>query len=242
MQYTVKRGDTLAGIAVQFGTTVNSIMKANAQIQNPNRITPGQVITVPTPSGGRNYVRYTVQRGDTLTSIARRYGTTIRAILSVNSQITNPNLIYADQVIRIPITEQPEAQPGVPGEKPLRFLSAKLSDGVELQAAAQVPLNPKIALNFDKNAVDDSVWENNKKAITLISQNNVNVPLNITRSEDFSLRQTIFVQPVNPLQPGTTYTLKISPQLRSKNNETLGATTGGQGVSITFKTTGSASS
>ncbi len=241
MQYAVKKGDTLAEIAVRFGTTVNSIMKSNAQIKDPNQITPDQVITVPTPSGGRNYVRYTVRRNDTLTKIAQKHGISVRSILAVNPQITNPNLIYSDQVIRIPVSEEPGVQPGVPGEKPLRFLSATLQNGTNLQGATQVPLNPIITLNFDKNVIDNSLWENNKKSITL-SQNNNKVAINITRSEDFSLRQKIFVQPVNPLQPNTTYTLKISPDFRALNNEILGAATGGQGVSITFKTAGNASS
>ncbi len=240
MQYTVKKGDTLAEIAARFGTTVNVIVKANPQIKDPNQITPGQTITVPTPSGGRNYIKYTVRRGDTLTSIARRHGIGINAILSINPQISNPNLIYTGQVINIPVS--PGVQPGVPGEKPLRFLTATLPDGTDLQGATQVPLSPTITLNFDKNVVDDSVWENNQKSITLVSQSNENVPLNITRSADFSLRQTIFVQPVNPLSPDTTYTLILSPNLKSRNNETLGATTGGQGVTITFKTAGSAAS
>ena len=44
---------------------------------------------------------YIVQRGDTLASIARRYGTTIQAIAQANN-IINPNLIYPDQRLVIP--------------------------------------------------------------------------------------------------------------------------------------------
>jgi LysM repeat protein len=44
---------------------------------------------------------YIVQPGDTLYSIARRYGTTVEAILAVND-ISNPDYIYPGQLINIP--------------------------------------------------------------------------------------------------------------------------------------------
>ena len=46
-------------------------------------------------------VMYTVQRGDTLYSIARRHGVSVWDIVSANG-ITNPNLIYPGQQLRIP--------------------------------------------------------------------------------------------------------------------------------------------
>ena len=49
---------------------------------------------------------YTVQRGDTLSSIAVRYGTTVYAITTANN-IVNPNLIYAGSVLWIPTGSQP---------------------------------------------------------------------------------------------------------------------------------------
>ncbi len=43
--YTVQPGDTLSGIAGQFGTTVDAIVSANG-LSNPNAIWPGQVLTI----------------------------------------------------------------------------------------------------------------------------------------------------------------------------------------------------
>lgn len=45
-------------------------------------------------------ITYTVKRGDTLWAIARRYGTSIEEIVSVNN-IANSNLIYPGQILRI---------------------------------------------------------------------------------------------------------------------------------------------
>jgi LysM repeat protein len=49
---------------------------------------------------------YTVKKGDTLSSIARKYGTTVQALLAANPQITNANLIRVGQFIRIPGKEE----------------------------------------------------------------------------------------------------------------------------------------
>ncbi|MCD2196173.1 LysM peptidoglycan-binding domain-containing protein [Actinomycetospora endophytica] len=44
---------------------------------------------------------YTVRAGDTLTSIAKKFGTTVDALLAINPDITDPNKIFVDQVINI---------------------------------------------------------------------------------------------------------------------------------------------
>jgi peptidoglycan endopeptidase LytE len=55
--------------------------------------------TTPPPASGQTY--YAV-KGDTLRKIAAKFNTTVDAILKVNPQITNPNIIYVGQAITIP--------------------------------------------------------------------------------------------------------------------------------------------
>jgi murein DD-endopeptidase MepM/ murein hydrolase activator NlpD len=50
-------------------------------------------------------IYHTIQKGDTLYNIAKRYGSTVDAILAANPQITNPSVIHLGQVIIIPIGE-----------------------------------------------------------------------------------------------------------------------------------------
>jgi LysM repeat protein len=96
--YVVKPGDTLSGIAGRFGVTLGALEAANPQITNPDLIFPGQVIRIPTKA-----VIYTVQPGDTLSGIAGQFfGVTLGALEAANPQITNPDLIFPGQVIRIP--------------------------------------------------------------------------------------------------------------------------------------------
>ena len=102
--YTVQRGNTLSQIANAYGVTVSHIVEIN-DIQNPNLIYPGEKLritestnTTLNPVIQNNY--YTVQRGDTLSGIARRYGVTVQYLVNLNG-ITNPNLIYPGQLIKV---------------------------------------------------------------------------------------------------------------------------------------------
>jgi len=107
--YIVARGDTLKGLATRFGVTIDSLLAANKDITNVNLIYEGQLLRVnvapttplppaPLPSGQTYYV----QRGDTLRKIAAKFNTTVDAILQVNRNITNPDLIYVGQAITLP--------------------------------------------------------------------------------------------------------------------------------------------
>jgi LysM repeat protein len=106
--YTVRPGDNLFRIALRFGTTIQAIVQANGII-NPRLIRVGQVLWIPSPSGGTPTV-HIVQRGDTLYSIARRFGTTYQVLAAVNG-LSNPRLIYVGQRLIIP-------GPGAPGPTP----------------------------------------------------------------------------------------------------------------------------
>lgn len=98
--YTVQSGDTLSAIASKYGTTYQHLAQLNG-IANPNKIYVGQKLRIDTgynPSTTNEY--YTVQPGDTLSAIASKYGTTYQKLAQMNG-ISNPNLIYAGQKIRV---------------------------------------------------------------------------------------------------------------------------------------------
>ncbi len=98
--YVVRAGDTLFLIARRFGTTVDAIRRANNLATDV--ISVGQVLVIPgavarPTTTGTDYI---VQPGDTLFLIARRYGTTVQALMSANN-LTSTN-IYVGQRLRIP--------------------------------------------------------------------------------------------------------------------------------------------
>lgn len=95
--YVVKSGDTLGGIASHYGTTWQRLQALNS-LSNPNWIYPGQRLKVT----GNVYAQrtYTVRYGDTLSSIASRYGTTWQNLQGLNN-LRNPNRIYPGQKLNI---------------------------------------------------------------------------------------------------------------------------------------------
>lgn len=112
--HRVQRGETLSSIARRHGTSVQRLMSDNG-LRNPNHVRIGQVLRVrgagrqaasaPPASARQPAVRtpviHTVARGQTLSAIARRYGTTVAAIRRLNG-ITDPNQVRAGDRLRIP--------------------------------------------------------------------------------------------------------------------------------------------
>ena len=100
INYVVRPGDTLSGIAERFGVSLKALEAANPQIPDPNLIFPGQVIVIPVnpPPPGT----YVVQPGDTLVQFAERFGVSLGALEAANPQIPNFDLIFPGQVIHIP--------------------------------------------------------------------------------------------------------------------------------------------
>ena len=98
----IQYGDTLSEIAIMYNTTVARLVELNS-ISNPNLIYAGESLIVPTNTSTQasDDSIYIVKWGDTLTSIARTYNTTIAAIVNAN-QIQNPNLIFVGQRLIIP--------------------------------------------------------------------------------------------------------------------------------------------
>ena len=124
--YVVQAGDTLSGIAARFGTTVANLVSIN-NISNPNLIYVGQVLII---SGSiSNYTSYTVQAGDSLSAIAARFGTTVAELVSLNN-ISDPNLIYVGQVLKIPSSGNSSRTYTVQAGDTLSYIAAKFGTTV----------------------------------------------------------------------------------------------------------------
>lgn len=94
--YIVVAGDSLYGIATKYGVAVSELKKANNL--SSNTLSIGQKLII--PGSDNSSSGYTVVAGDNLYSIARKYGTTVNEIKSLNG-LTSNNLSIG-QVLKIP--------------------------------------------------------------------------------------------------------------------------------------------
>ena len=102
--HIVQPGENLFRIALLYNTTVQAIAQASS-IANPWFIYVGQQLTIPVGGGGGGIAppssTHVVQPGETLYLIAARFNTTVQALMVANN-LSNPNLIYVGQVLKIP--------------------------------------------------------------------------------------------------------------------------------------------
>ena len=112
--YVVRPGDTLFGLAKRFNTSVTAILAANPGI-DPNRLQIGQEICLPAPAPPCPGFTYTVGPGETVFSLARRFGTSVEAILAANPGLV-PEKLAVGQRICIPTRPRPAVEPHTPAD------------------------------------------------------------------------------------------------------------------------------
>ena len=110
MDYRVRSGDTLSGIAAKFDVSLAALEAANPQAVNPNRIYINELISVPASSAPAHQpspvpahiVTYAVQAGDTLSAIAVAHHLSLAALEAANPHVTNPDSISSGEILNIP--------------------------------------------------------------------------------------------------------------------------------------------
>ena len=88
IEYTVKKGDNLYSIARNYGLTQSELMDYNNLTSNLLSI--GQILKIPVSKDSTSQkTTYTVQKGDSLYSIAKKYNTTVDSIKRKNNLTSN---------------------------------------------------------------------------------------------------------------------------------------------------------
>ncbi len=94
VNYTVRSGDTIPGVAKMFGISQNTIIWAN-NLKKGQALKEGDILLILPISG----VEYTIKSGDTLKGIAKKYNGDIDEIFIFNDITEQTNLAVGDKII-----------------------------------------------------------------------------------------------------------------------------------------------
>lgn len=96
--HVVKAGDTHYKLSQIYNISIESIIKANPNI-NPNFLMVGQIICIPISPKEKcpeNASKYTIKEGDTLYSIAKMKNIPLNILIKTNPNIEPNNLILGE--------------------------------------------------------------------------------------------------------------------------------------------------
>ena len=138
--YTIKSGDTLWDIAVNNGTTVDALMKDNNL--SSHLIYPGDKLNYSSSSSSsveklaqvKNDGYYTIALGDTLGTVADKFGTSVDNLVEINN-LSNPHLVYVGQVIKVDGNAAPKATPAVAQAAPVQAAPVQAAPVARVQVA-----------------------------------------------------------------------------------------------------------
>ena len=118
----VKKNETLSDIARQYGVTIQLLAACN-ELDKPDQIRAGQTLLIPPASAAKPVPaaepippkagqKVTVQKNETLSDIAARYGVTID-LLARHNGLAKPDQIHAGQTLIIPGERTPSRAPAL---------------------------------------------------------------------------------------------------------------------------------
>ena len=195
--YVVKPGDTLYGISNQFGVSVTELAELN-NIKGSN-LQVGTTLKIPLSSGTNpnNMFMYTVKKGDSLYSIAKKYNTSVDAIKNLN-YLKSDNLTIG-QILRIPETYNDLNNTAIPN-----YINYKVEKGDSLY---------KISKLYNIS-IDTIIKDNNLSSNNLTIGQNLKIRIPTSNEEIEECFGEEYIPPSNSILT-TTYTVKSGDSLYS---------------------------
>ena len=102
--HVVERGETLYGLSKTYNVSQDDLISLNPSITGG--LKAGQKVLIPQPKSqsindkGENVIYHTIQKGETLYSLSKKYETTIESILTLNPGIS-PTNFKINEIIKI---------------------------------------------------------------------------------------------------------------------------------------------
>ncbi len=168
--HTVVKGDTLYSLARRYGTTVAEIVALNPSIEDGKTISIGQTYVMTSDknpldskklpnlkNSSSGYIDHTVVKGDTLYSLAKKYGTTVDAVVAANPEITDGQNIKIGHTYKFPasdtvtpdsIENSPVSEENINNDFDEEVLTSQMPDtlnqNMRVPASAGIEKDPKI--------------------------------------------------------------------------------------------------
>ena len=163
--HTVKRGETLSGIAARYGVSVSSLVKAN-RLRSSHHLVQGKRLTIPGVTTATAEVEqlthdqdkpanavYTVKKGDTLYEIAQHNKVSITDLLAWNNK-KSAQITAGEKLVVSPLDEMVE--------------QARQEEAEQLTHIVKPGESPaKIAAQYGVNVDDFLAWNKLSKASTI---------------------------------------------------------------------------
>jgi murein DD-endopeptidase MepM/ murein hydrolase activator NlpD len=131
--HIIRRGETVYSIARIYGISPDEVIRVNG-LTDPSKIQVGQRIRIPQGRVSGGFAEYRVNRGDTLSSISRRYGVTLQALRSANG-FSETYVLKEGERIKIPSAPPPLPAAGG-GSAPARVPQGPINFGDVVSPAA----------------------------------------------------------------------------------------------------------
>lgn len=125
-------------------------------------------------------------------------------VFAAPTRTENPEIIYDDD-------DESLGRSNIP----LTLVSSTVLDG-----GRDIPLNPLIQLDFNKNVVNISVNQNNLASYHLADENGNHIAIDVTLPDDqlqSDVKRSVFISPQENLLPESYYILVIDNTLKAKN-------------------------
>ncbi len=160
--YRLKRGDNLSRIARRYGVNVSLLKQVN-NIYDVTRLQIGQKILVPVSGSSKVMMTHTVRKGETLSSISRRYHTNITTLKNING-VRNVKTLQIGQQLKVPLGQSSVLAKGDSSKS--RLLTYRVRRGDSLS---------KIASTFGVSVRQLQKWNNIGKRTTIYPGNSLKV-------------------------------------------------------------------
>ena len=133
--HVVRSGETLYRIGKQYGVSVADLYRLNPSARQGIRV--GEQLVLPagvSTAASSEEEFYAIKKGDTLYSIARRSGTTVRELMALNTFLKTPDDIAVGMIIKLPAYST--TSPSSPDTKRVVPAAADSLNGIRLETVS----------------------------------------------------------------------------------------------------------